>query len=127
MDKAILVEKDISEGKKIVQNLDNSGLFFPLAMWFLKPDNNEWRLIFGASDIEEKGTREYYKKIQQSLNKMQPATDITVNDISVISTNNSLAKLIKSAIKTGKDISGIRFSGNVVNGVLINDAFIYRA
>jgi hypothetical protein len=68
MDKTVLVEKNISEGKKIVQILDNSGLYFPLAMWFRKPENNEWRLVLGASDLEQKGAREYYKKVQQSLN-----------------------------------------------------------
>jgi hypothetical protein len=58
---------------------------------------------------------------------MNPSPDISVNDISIISTDNALAKLIKSAIHTGKEIAGIRFTGNVVNGVLIDDAFIYRA
>lgn len=125
MDKTTLVESAINEGKVIVENLDSEGLFFPIAMWFFMP-NNEWRLIFGKEDVNEAGAREYYKKIQKTLNKITPKPDITVSDISLISTDNELAKLIKVALRTGKGISGIRFTGNVINGRLIPDAYIYR-
>lgn len=126
MDKTALVEKAIDEGKVIVENLDNEGLFFPIAMWLFMPNNNEWRLMLGKEDVNEVGAREYYKKIQKVLNKITPKTAITVSDISLISTNNEIAKLIRMALRTGKGISGIRFTGNVINGRLIPDAYIYR-
>lgn len=126
MDKTTLVENAISEGKKIVESLDNEGLFFPIAMWFFMPNNNEWRLIFGKEDVKDVGAREYYKKIQRVLSKIVPKPDITVNDISLISTENEIARLIKVALRTGRGISGIRFTGNVINGRLIPDAYIYR-
>lgn len=124
MDKTALVEKAINEGKKIVENLDNEGLFFPIAMWFFMPNSNEWRLIFGKEDLNDVGAREYYKKIQKILNRATPKPDISVNDITLISTEDEIAKLARVALG-GKGISGKRLTGNV-NGRLLPDAYIYR-
>ncbi|NIV68021.1 hypothetical protein GWN43_04130 [Candidatus Bathyarchaeota archaeon] len=49
-----------------------------------------------------------------------------MRQISVISTEHDLVKLLRAAIHTGPGISGIRFTGNVINGVFIDDAYIYR-
>ena len=126
MDKTALVENAIHEGKIIVENLDREGLFFPIAMWSFMPNNNEWRLILGKEDVNDVGAREYYKKIQKVLNKITPKPDITVSDISLISTHNEMAKLIKVALRPGRGISGRRFTGNVINGHLLPDSYIYR-
>src|SRR5258706_12009721 len=126
MDKTALVENAIHEGKIIVENLDREGLFFPIAMWSFMPNNNEWRLILGKEDVNDVGAREYYKKIQKVLNKITPKPDITVSDISLISTHNEMAKLIKVALRPGRGILGRRFTGNVINGHLVPDAYIYR-
>ncbi len=126
MDQTTLVDRNIKDGKEIVQNLDKEGLFFPIAMWFFLPNSNEWRLFFGKEDVNEIGKRDYYKKIKRVLDKSTPKSGITLNDISVISTKDEIAKLVKVAVRTGRKISGIRFTGNVVNGRLISDAYIYR-
>ena len=126
MDKTALVENAINEGKIIVENLDREGLFFPIAMWSFLPNNNEWRLILGKEDVNDVGAREYYKKIQKVLNKIIPRPDITLSDISLISTQNEMAKLIKVALRPGRGISGRRFTGNVINGHLLPDSYIYR-
>jgi hypothetical protein len=34
--------------------------------------------------------------------------------------------LLRVALRTGPGIGGIRFSSNVINGTLIEDAYIYR-
>ncbi|HMI64849.1 MAG TPA: hypothetical protein VK517_02365 [Cyclobacteriaceae bacterium] len=126
MDKTALVENAINEGKIIVENLDREGLFFPIAMWSFMPNNNEWRLILGKEDVNDVGARGYYKKIQKVLNKITPKPDITVSDISLISTHNEMAKLVKVALRPGRGISGRRFTGNVINRHLLPDAYIYR-
>jgi hypothetical protein len=51
---------------------------------------------------------------------------IPLKDITILDSNDSLITLLRLAIKTGDGISGIRFSQNVINGTLIEDAYIYR-
>jgi hypothetical protein len=126
MDKTVLVDKDIKEGKEIVKNLDKEGLFFPIAMWYFLQSNNEWRLFFGKDDIDKVGAREYYKKIQKVLNKIESKPAISVNDISLIDLNSEIAKHIRIALKTGKDVSGIKITGNIMNDRRMPDAYIYR-
>jgi hypothetical protein len=51
---------------------------------------------------------------------------IPLKDVTVIDSNDSLISLLRVAIKTGDGMSGIRFTNNVINGALIEDAYIYR-
>jgi len=44
----------------------------------------------------------------------------------VIEEKAPLYVLLRSAISTGPGLSGIRFSRNVINGQLIEDAYLYR-
>jgi hypothetical protein len=51
---------------------------------------------------------------------------LSLQNISLVSPNDDLVKLLKAAIKTGPGVSNIRFTGNVINNVFIEDAYIYR-
>jgi hypothetical protein len=46
--------------------------------------------------------------------------------VSIAKKDDPLLKLLRIAIKTGPGISNIRFSRNTINGVIIEDAYIYR-
>ena len=36
-----------------------------------------------------------------------------------------MVRLLRKVIKTGRKVSGIRFTNNVINGTVIDDAYIY--
>src|SRR5262249_21169283 len=127
MDTTALVDKAIHEGKAIVEKLDEKGLYFPLAMWSYYPESSEWRLVLGKEGIQEVGARDSYRKIQTILNKWMPESEISVNEISVIDTDNEVARLIRKAFRARKAIPGGRFGGYVLDGKSIPDSYIYRA
>ncbi|WP_162417795.1 hypothetical protein [Cyclobacterium roseum] len=126
MDKKTLVNIDIEEGKKVLEALDDSNLSISSAFWFFLDDIEEWRLFFVAPDFDLVGPKKLYSKVQKILQDHKNEINIPLEAISLISPKDQLIGILKMAITTGPGISGIRFSGNVINGVLIKDAYIYR-
>jgi hypothetical protein len=121
----LVIDNKIEEGKKLLKKLDDYSLIIKSAFWYLSPENNEWRLNFATPIIDKDGPRKAYTKFQSILSKNKDI-NIKFNEISIISPMSNINKLLSSAIKTGEGISGIRFTGNVINGFLIEDAYIYR-
>ncbi|WP_162342718.1 hypothetical protein [Cyclobacterium salsum] len=126
MDKKTLVNIDIEEGKKVLEALDDSNLSISSAFWFFLDDIEEWRLFFVAPDFDLVGPKKLYSKVQKILQDHKNEINIPLEAISLISPKDQLIGILKMAITTGPGISGIRFSGNDINGVLIKDAYIYR-
>ena len=68
-----------------------------------------------------------YKQIQKAISKLKnEVTELSLEDVALAKPQAPIVEVMKTAIKTGPGISGIRFSQNVINGVLIEDAYIYR-
>jgi len=126
MDKTILVEKDIQEGKELIEALDKAGFQVQAAMWFYFTDSDEWRLLIASPLVEENGPKKAYSFIQSVLTQLSPPTAISLKDISTLRPEHHLISLLRVAIHTGPGISGIRFTRNVINNTLIEDAYIYR-
>lgn len=126
MDRKILVEKDIKEGKRLIETLDEARFGVTAALWFYLTDSEEWRLLIASPYKEKNGPKKAYSFIQGELEKLTPSIDISLKDISVLSPNHNLIKLLKVAIHTKPGISDIRFTRNVINNILIEDAYIYR-
>lgn len=125
MDKTILVEKTIEEGKNLIKELDEQDFNVVAAFWFYLTDVKTWRLVLATPFAKNNGPIKSYTLIQKALAKLG-LTEIALNDISVVNPEDALVKLLGTAIKTGPGISGIRFTRNTINGVFIEDAYIYR-
>lgn len=114
-------------GRELVDRLDKSEFKISSVFWFYQRDSEVWRFMIASPEVKTKGPRHAYEQIQKIIRGM-PAQKPRLNlqDISVIDSSHRLVSLLKSAITTGKDISGIRFSKNTISGEFIEDAYIYR-
>lgn len=126
MGKTALVEGDIRVGEGLIEALDAAGFPVQAALWFYLSDPGEWRLIVASPLTDKDGPRGAYEQVQSVLTKLRPPLDISLSDISVVGSKDELIKLLRQAIGTGSGISGIRFTRNTINGVFIEDAYIYR-
>ncbi|MGI9105616.1 MAG: hypothetical protein ACR2G4_05145 [Pyrinomonadaceae bacterium] len=117
----------ISAGAELTRRLDDARLIVDASLWFYTTESNAWRLIVASPEVRVQGTRWTYKKIQSVISRMpseQPG--ISLKDITVVDNQDPLIALLRGVVKTPDGINGIRFSRNVINGVLIEDAYIYR-
>ena len=118
---APLVEPFIEAGRKLVEALDRASFPIEAAVWRYFPDASEWRLVIASKLVDQVGPRETYKTLQPLL-----GTDLSLRDVSVVSPQDDFVRLLRKAIRTGPGISSIRFTGNTIDGVFIEDALIYR-
>ena|SRR5271157_2372219 len=121
MDKTTLVDKYITDGKILIKALESGDFAVDTAMWFYSEESDEWQLLIATPIVEENGPKEAYRQIQAILADL-PSFSISLRDISVLSPSNSLISTIKSAVRHSRDII---LKGAVINGTLINDAYIY--
>lgn len=117
----------IDAGAELVRKLDELGLVLTAAFWFFMPEINEWRLLFASPDVSQKGPRDVYARIQLAIDQLgDSASAAPLSAIGLMEADAELVKVLRTAIRTGSDVSPIRFSKNVVDGHFIEDALIYR-
>lgn len=110
----------------LIQTLDVSKFQLSGALWFYLTESENWRLLLVSPLVDTAGLRSCYKVIQSVIGDMPKDFGISLENISVLSPRDRLIQLLKIAIRTGAGISTIRFTGNSINGVFIEDALIYR-
>lgn len=120
-----LTETQIASGKELIEAAERKGIHITAAFWFYFDNGESWKLVLSTKKIVQDGPRETYEKIQKVLKSSSTIT-LTLSEISLLKPKAPLLVLMRSVIKTGPGISGIRFTGNVVNSQLIPDAYVYR-
>lgn len=126
MDKPTLVEADKEAGEALLKKLDEINFDVKAALWFYLSEHSEWRLILASPAVDREGPKKAYEKVQSHLQGIGQSRDLSLQNISLVSPNDNLIKILRSAVKTGPGISHIRFTRNVINNVFIEDAYIYR-
>lgn len=128
MDKKVLVGQSIQEGKLLVQKLDKTNLRPRSALWFYQTELDEWKLFLAIKDLETVGPIKMYTDLQKIIKENSAVIHIlSLEDIILIETTHPLIGILKSIFSTDQNSIGeIRFTNNVINNFLIEDALIYR-
>lgn len=121
-----LTDPMISAGESLIRYLDKRRFLLDAAFWMKSPESDLWRLVIASPELRSAGPRKTYRKLQSYLNRLPEARDLSLANITLLDSRDRLLELLRTAIKTGPGISGIRFTGNTINGVRFPDAFIYR-
>jgi hypothetical protein len=120
-----LLNTQVDRGKETLSALDGAGLDVRAAFWVFEEDAQAWRFVVAEPTVDIKGPHAVYEVIGRGL---QGRNDVlAVREIFVVSPDHQLIALVRMAISTpGTAVSGIWFTGNVINGVNIPDMYIYR-
>lgn len=127
MVESTLTKEMIASGKALVSKLDDSGVQPDAAFWFYFPDIKEWKLVLAEVKVGSSGPTRVYQDIQKIISQFSDELgELSLNHITLTKPDAPIVKLLQVGIRTGDEISGIRFTNNVINGVVIEDAYIYR-
>jgi hypothetical protein len=122
-----LTSEMIKAGEELVATLDRLNVIVKGAFWLLNAEQRVWRLFVVSPEVRTAGPKAMYRRIRSALGRIPSDSGaLSTKDISVIDDRAPQYVLLRSAVSTGPGISGIRFSRNVVNGHLIEDAYLYR-
>lgn len=117
----------IREGAALVEGLDKVGVSPDAALWLYFPDIAAWKLLLAEVKVGPDGPRGVYRVVLKTLQSLRnEIAHLSLEDVALAKPDAPIIKLLAQAIATGPGINGIRFTHNVVNGTLIEDAFIYR-
>ncbi len=132
VDKIEMVESNLSKelidaGAELLRRLDDRGMQPDAAFWFYFPDVSTWKLVLVEVEVGKTGPKEIYRRIQVTLTAAgDDLHPLELDDITLAKPDAPMVALLRTAVHTGPGIAGIRFTRNVVNGTLIEDAYIYR-
>jgi len=123
-----LVARELSQaliqaGETLLGGLDQAKVDIAAAFWLLSEEERGWQLVIASPEVERIGARAFYGKIADLVASSQP---LTLSYVSARKPNDQIVDLLRRVVKTGSGISGIRFTGNVIGGIPIPDAYIYR-
>jgi len=117
----------IKDGATLIEGLDQVGESPDAALWFFFSDIGAWKLLLADVQVGPTGPRDVYRTIQKTLQALRKQiTHLSLEDVALAKPDAALVRLLRQAIATGPGIGGIRFTRNVINGVPIEDAYIYR-
>jgi hypothetical protein len=122
-----LTKEMIETGAALVRKLDESGFKPDAVFWFYFPDKQAWKLVIAEVKVGEQGPKEMYRQIQKILAKFpKEISGLSLDDVALAKPDAPIVALLRVALRTGPEIGGIRFKNNIINGILIEDAYIYR-
>jgi len=119
-----LVNEDIAAGHHVVEALDTAGFPVKAAFWLYDSNVDNWKLWIGtpraARDLQKA-----YITVSQILSAIADRKVLDLARIRLVRPDNSTVRAIGSVIHV-KGLSDVRLRSNVVNGIYIEDALIYR-
>lgn len=122
-----LTAEMIEAGEALIKRLDESKIKPDAVFWFYFSDIEAWRLVIAEYKLGEVGPQEAYRELQRVLRAHPEETkSLSLDNVAMARPHSPLVALLRIAIKTGPGISDIRFTNNVINGTVVEDAYIYR-
>lgn len=116
---------DEQAGRRLLKELDKRHFLIDAALWLHRPEEDDWRLVLATPLVNEFGPSEGYRRLQRVVQKL-PGARPSLSSIALVGSDDPFIGLLRSAIATGPGTHGVRFSRNSINGVFVDDAYIYR-
>ena len=122
---AVLVDADVEMGRELLRILDEIEFPVTAAAWIFFPDIEEWRLVIRTPKAE--------KNLQQALLELAVSLDqrgdlrkrLDLSRVKLVPPKDKMLAAMGRVVRVDGN-STIRFTRNLIDGVLIDDALIYR-
>ena len=133
MDQTILVIPNVTlfplpavDGQKFVDALDLASFEFNAAFWLYESDIDDWRLYVATPTVDSDGSREAYSRIHRILSELAQPIDISLSHVRVVSPSDPIVRALKSAYKVETGDATVHVRKSIFEGVVIEDALVYR-
>src|SRR3712207_2306588 len=90
MDKTILVERDIEEGRKLLDLVDAADIPVVAAYWLYRIESGRWRLVLATPLVETVGSTYVYRRLREMF-EAGAGVDVALDDVSVVGPRDPIA------------------------------------
>jgi hypothetical protein len=124
MAQGTLVDNQVDDGKRLMEQLASTGFDVAAAFWVRTGEDGEWILYIASKVFEEKGPAAAYRAVNDALRKLDEPS-LSMSDIKVIGANNPITSDVHKIQKRYSGRMPVRFGGARFGGVEIEEAYIY--
>jgi hypothetical protein len=119
----VLVSVNIERGEALMRALDAADFPVVAALWLYNPDIDIWRLVLATPKANS--PQKTYTEIRHIAERAGiEAPDLA--QIKLVSPSDPTVTTLSRVVRV-EGIGGVRFSKNMINGIYVDDAYIYRA
>lgn len=121
---AALVAPDVEGGQHLIKELVRQNFPVLAAFWIVVPEAEEWRLVISTPIVDTQGPLAAYQQMQQILQTL-PDVRFKIYNIAAVGQHDQRVALLRRVLKKNLDSGVTRFTNNVIDGSLVEDAYIY--
>lgn len=125
-----LVERELEEGRLLLERLDQDRFGVSAAYWYYESEPDRWSLVIATPRVAAKGLRASYRLLIDSMRKLvaesEGAFTLDSARIILIREDDELLKAMRRELPTGRKAAGIQLRGSGIGGRVIDGAYIYR-
>ena len=125
MDKASLVEVDLTKSERIVSALENHGIRVTVALWVHFPEYENWRFVLAAKDLDPLNLGDAYLKINRILTNAGLSVWETPR-IFIMKTTDPFVRALRKGFKKFTNVTGMHIGGQTWGDRYIDDAYAYK-
>jgi len=125
MGKASLVERDIEDGKRLIDLLVRSGENVPVAFWRYDSDHGDWRLVLAVPQMA-RSPQEAYDLLLNVVKDVRPPLGLGLSDITLISPKGELARALHRERNSARALSGQFLSGTRIGDAYFEGVYLYK-
>jgi hypothetical protein len=125
-----LVDRDIADGEALIKQLDRDRFSVSGAFWHYRPEAERWTLVIVSPVVAAEGPLEAYRRLIRSLRRVRSTRArpfaLDSSRVQVMKEEDELPSLLRHAVVTGHDVTGIRVPSGTIKGRFVEEAYIYR-
>jgi hypothetical protein len=125
MAEAPLVEDDVKAGMDLLKVLDSRGFAFTGAAWIFFPDLGDWKLVVRTPEAAKDLSKAYLELAKAMDSRPGFREQFDLSRVKLVPPSDRMLAAM-SRVVHAEGLNQIRFSRNVINGIFIDDALIYR-
>jgi hypothetical protein len=123
MDQVTLVENQIDDGQKLVNQLMHAGCAVTAAAWVKGTEDGQWFLYIAAPVVESEGLAKAYRRVHAVIRQMPQPFWVDPFEVKLIGSSNPIAEALEKMQQ--RYPGGIRYRGTQLGGLSIEEAYIY--
>jgi len=116
----------VADGVQLLERLNEALAGPDTAFWLWFRDVAGHRLVLSGGELFRYGAQAARRRVRVALEEAPAVEHLTQDLVGIAKPDARSVQVIENAVSTGPGIHDVRIRNNLVNGVTIRGAYVYR-